>query len=111
MAANLQFSESLRQPIQRCKLDLLDRVDTGDGIRRISKFFGELEEAVSVLDTKYSHRGWEIFDRAKITTSKTDDRTVPAKDSRQNNSPPEYQAKTCQSMAWGFSNGHATRGV
>ena len=47
----------LLQPIQRCKLDLLDRVDSGDGIRRISKFFGELEESVSVLDTKYSHRG------------------------------------------------------
>ena len=57
MAANLQFAESLRQPIQRCKLDLLGRVDTGDGIQRISKFFGELEAAVSVLDTKYSHRG------------------------------------------------------
>ena len=57
MAANLHFAESLRQPIQRCKLDLLDRVDTGDGIRRVSKFFGELEEAISVLDTKYSHRG------------------------------------------------------
>ena len=36
---------------------LLDRVDTGDGIRRISKFLAELQEAVSVLDTKYSHRG------------------------------------------------------
>ena len=57
MAANLHFAESLRQPLQRCKLDLLDRVDTGDGIRRVSKFFGELEEAISVLDTKYSHRG------------------------------------------------------
>lgn len=42
MAANLEFAESLRQPIQRCKLDLLDRVDTGDGIRRISKIFREL---------------------------------------------------------------------
>ena len=57
MAANLHFAESLRQPIQRCKLDVLDRVDTGDGIRRVSKFFRELEEAISVLDTKYSHRG------------------------------------------------------
>ena len=57
MAANLQFAESLRQPIQRCKLDLLGRVDTGDGIQRISNFFGELEAAVSVLDTKYSHCG------------------------------------------------------
>ena len=57
MAANLQFSESLQQPIQRCKLDLLGRVDTGDGIQRISNFFGELEAAVSVLDTKYSHCG------------------------------------------------------
>ena len=57
MAANLQFSESLQQPIQRCKLDLLGRVDTGDGIQRISNFFGELEAAVSVFDTKYSHCG------------------------------------------------------
>ena len=57
MAGNLEFGESLREPIQRFKLDLLDRVDNGDGIRRISKFFGELQEAVSVLDTKYSHRG------------------------------------------------------
>ena len=32
----------------------LGRVDTGDGIGRISNFFGELEAAVSVLDTKYS---------------------------------------------------------
>ena len=53
----------------------------------------------------------EIFDHAKISTSKTDGRIVPAKDSCQNNSPPEYQAKTCQSMTWGFSNGHATRGI
>ena len=53
-------------------------------------FFGELEAAVSVLDTKYK---------------------FPAKDSCQNNSPPEYKAKTCQPMTWGFLNGHAARGV
>ena len=57
MATNLQFAESLREPIQRCKRDLLCRVDTGDGIRRINSLFGELEDAVSVLDAKYSHRG------------------------------------------------------
>lgn len=57
MAANLRFAGSLQQPIQHCKLDLLDRVNTGDGIRQISKFFRELEEAVSILDTKYSHCG------------------------------------------------------
>ena len=57
MAANLQFAESLRQSVQRCTLDLLGRVDTGNGIQRISNFFGELAAAVSVLDTKYSHRG------------------------------------------------------
>ena len=57
MAANLQFAESLREPIQRCKRDLLGRVDTGDGIRRINSLFGELENAVSILDAKYSHRG------------------------------------------------------
>ena len=94
MAANLQFAESLRQSIQHCKLDLLGRVDTSDGIGRISNFFGELEAAVSVLDTKQS--SWrEIFDRAKISTGKRDGRKVHAKDSRQNNSPPEYKAKTC----------------
>ena len=57
MAADLQFAESLREPIQRCKRDLLDRVDNGDGIRRINSLFGELEDAVSILDAKYSHRG------------------------------------------------------
>ena len=57
MAANLQFAESLREPIERCKRDLLGRVDTGDGIRRINSLFGELEDAVSLLDAKYSHRG------------------------------------------------------
>jgi len=56
MAANLQFAESLREPIQRCKRDLLGRVDTGDGIRRINSLFRELEDAVSLLDAKYSHR-------------------------------------------------------
>lgn len=57
MAADLQFAESLREAIQRCKCDLLDRVDNGDGIRRINSLFGELEDAVSILDAKYSHRG------------------------------------------------------
>ena len=41
MAANLQFAESLRQSIQRWKLDLLGRVDTGNGIQQISNFFRE----------------------------------------------------------------------
>ena len=57
MAAALQFAESLREPIERCKRDLLDRVDNGDGIGRINSLFGELEDAVSILDAKYSHRG------------------------------------------------------
>ena len=57
MVANLQFAESLREPIQGCKRDLLGRVDNGDGIRRIDSLFGELEDAVSILDAKYSHRG------------------------------------------------------
>ena len=57
MVANLQFAESLREPIQGCKRDLLGRVDNGDGIRRINSLFGELEDAVSILDAKYSHRG------------------------------------------------------
>ena len=104
MAADLQFAESLRESIQRCKRDLLDRVDNGDGIRRINSLFRELEDAVSILDAKIQSSWREIFDRAKISTSKRDGCKVPTKDSRQNNSPPEYKAKTCQSMAWGFSN-------
>ena len=72
-------------------------------------FLGELEAAVSVLDTKYTWR--EFFDRAKISTSKRDGCKVPAQDFCQNNSPPEYKAKTCQPMTWGFLNGHAARGV
>ena len=70
MAANLHFAESLRQPIQRCKLDLLDRVDTGDGTQRISKFFGELEEAISVLDTKYSHRGGRFLTMQRLVPAR-----------------------------------------
>jgi len=56
MAANWQFAQSLREPIQHCKLDLLGRVDTGDGIRRINSLFRELVDAVSILDTRHRHR-------------------------------------------------------
>ena len=68
MAAALQFAESLREPIERCKRDLLDRVDNGDGIGRINSLFGELEDAVSILDAKYSHRGGRFSTVQKIST-------------------------------------------
>ena len=51
MASNLQFSESLRQPIQRCKLDLLGRVDTGDGIQQISNFFRRATTSCKNVET------------------------------------------------------------
>ena len=111
MAANLQFAESLRQSIQRCKLDLLGRVDTGNGIQRISNFFRRARSCCICIGYQIQSSWREFFDRPKISTSKRDGCKVPAKDSCQNNSPPEYKAKTCQSMAWGFLNGHAARGV
>ena len=57
MAANLKFGEVLRKPIQGCKRDLFTSTESGDDIGRVNKFFNELEDAVAVLDEKYSHRG------------------------------------------------------
>ena len=111
MAAKLQFAESLRQSIQRWKLDLLGRVDTGNGIQQISNFFRRARSCCICIGYQIQSSWRELFDRAKISTSKRDGCKVPAKDSCQNNSPREYKAKTCQPMTWGFLNGHAARGV
>lgn len=56
MAARLQFSEVLQQPIQHCKWDILKSAKNGDDIGWVSNFFRELEDAVAVFDRKYSDR-------------------------------------------------------
>ena len=50
MAANVNFSESLRRPLQRAKSDCLGQTSSGNGIKKVSDFFSELEVAVEVLE-------------------------------------------------------------
>lgn len=56
MAANVDFSESLRGPLQRAKSECLSQTSNGDGIGKVSAFFHELEVAVEVLEDKFSSR-------------------------------------------------------
>ena len=57
MAACLQFSESLWQPLQCWKCDLLKTTESGGGKGQVLKFFSELEDAMAVSDGKYTHCG------------------------------------------------------
>ena len=56
MAANVNFSESLRRPLQRAKSDCLGQTSSGDGIKKVNSFFSELEVAVDVLEETCSSR-------------------------------------------------------
>ncbi|KAM7447141.1 hypothetical protein ABFA07_004582 [Porites harrisoni] len=56
MAANVDFAETLRPALQRAKSDCLSKVSTGDGIKKVSDFFRELDGAVGVLEDKYKER-------------------------------------------------------
>ena len=52
MAAKVEFAETLRPALQRAKSDCLSKISTGDGIKKVSDFFRELDGAVGVLDHK-----------------------------------------------------------
>ena len=54
MAANVNFSESLRRPLQHAKSDCLGQTSRGNGIKKVNDFFSELEVAVAVLEEKFS---------------------------------------------------------
>ena len=56
MAAKVEFAETLRPALQRAKSDCLSKISTGDGIKKVSDFFRELDGAVGVLDHKYNER-------------------------------------------------------
>ena len=56
MAANVRFAESLHPALLRAKSDCLGQTLSGDGIRRVNQFFSELEDAVEVLEDKFSKR-------------------------------------------------------
>ena len=58
MAANVRFAESLHpaSALLRAKSDCLGQTLSGDGIRRVNQFFSELEDAVEVLEDKFSKR-------------------------------------------------------
>lgn len=70
MAAHLAFAETLKQPIQRCKRDLLKSTETGDEIGRVGSYFKELEEAVAVLDEKYSNRSGRLSTVQRLIPSR-----------------------------------------
>ena len=56
MAAKVNFSESLRRPLQRAKCDCLGQTSSGDGVKKVNDFFSELEVAVEVLEEKFGGR-------------------------------------------------------
>ena len=56
MAAKVNFSESLRRPLQRAKSDCLGQTSSEDGIKKVNNFFSELEVAVDVLEETFSSR-------------------------------------------------------
>ena len=62
--------ETLKQPIQRCKRDLLKSTETGDEIGRVGSYFKELEEAVAVLDEKYSNRSGRLSTVQRLIPSR-----------------------------------------
>ena len=53
MAANVEFTKELRPALIRAKSKCLEKVSTGEGIRRVSGFFSELESAAESLQDKF----------------------------------------------------------
>ena len=56
MASKVEFAETLRPALQRAKSDCLSQVSSGDGIKKVNDFFGELHSALGVLEDKFSQR-------------------------------------------------------
>lgn len=54
MAAKVEFTEKLWPALQRTKTDCLSEILTGNGIKKVNDFFKELDDAVGVLEHKYS---------------------------------------------------------
>lgn len=53
MAANVEFTNQLRPALIRAKSNCLEKVSTGEGIRRVNGFFSELESAAESLQDKF----------------------------------------------------------
>ena len=53
MAATEEFTKELRPALIRAKSKRLEKVSTGEGIRRVSGFFSELESAAESLQDKF----------------------------------------------------------
>ena len=56
MAGNVGFTNELRPALIRAKSQCLDKVSTGEGIRRVSGFFSELESAAESLQDKFGQQ-------------------------------------------------------
>ena len=53
MATNVEFTKELRPALIQAKSKCLEKVSTGEGIRRVSGFFSELESAAESLQDKF----------------------------------------------------------
>ena len=53
MAANVEFTNQLRPALIRAKSNCLEKVSTGEGIRRVNGFFSELESVAASLQDKF----------------------------------------------------------
>ena len=53
MAANVEFTKELRPALIRAKSKCLEKVSTGEGIRRVSGFFSELQSEAESLQDKF----------------------------------------------------------
>ena len=53
MTANVEFTNQLRPALIRAKCNCLEKVLTGEGIKRVNSFFSELESAAESLQDKF----------------------------------------------------------
>ena len=53
MAAIAEFTNQLRPALIRAKSNCLEKVSTGEGIRRVNGFFSKLESAAESLQDKF----------------------------------------------------------
>ena len=78
MAVNVEFTKELRPALNRAKSKCLEKVSTGEGYRRVSGFFSELESAAESLQdnrnrdskkciTFYLQQAWSRKDYERCT--------------------------------------------
>lgn len=50
----MKFSESLQLKLRRARSECIGNISNGDGIKKVNDFFSELDDAVKVLEDKFS---------------------------------------------------------